>query len=226
MKEHPIIFKTEMVKAILEGKKTQTRRVMNPQPEEGYGSITVGYYHPTKVNKDGEQYPGDEVFGAYTDDGEWGWISPYGQVGDHLWVRETWATSKRLDRFSPNYIGKAGTVALWYKTNDNQIDNPIEVRGKWRPSIHMPRWASRITLEITNIRVQRLQDVSADDAFEEGMSKEIATHLGLSTHESQEEFNFTACRRVFHELWDSINSKRGYSWGNNPFVWVLSFNKV
>ena len=85
MKERPILFSSSMVRAILNGSKSQTRRVIKPQPDE---SIQVGHYHPALVDKDGEQYPGDEVFGAYTEDGEYAWKCPYGQVGDRLWVRE------------------------------------------------------------------------------------------------------------------------------------------
>ncbi|MBU2685748.1 MAG: hypothetical protein KKF27_21110, partial [Gammaproteobacteria bacterium] len=95
MSEKPIIFSGPMVKAILEGRKTMTRRVIKPQPDLGlceferYSHIHVGIYNPALVDKDGNLYPGDEIFGAYTDDGEWGWKCPYGQPGDRLWVRET-----------------------------------------------------------------------------------------------------------------------------------------
>ena len=97
MKEHPILFKTEMVRAILDGRKTQTRRILKPQPDLGmseferYSHIEVGFYNPVVIDKYGNEQPGDEIFGAYTDDGEWGWKCSYGQVGDRLWVKETYS---------------------------------------------------------------------------------------------------------------------------------------
>lgn len=89
----------------------------------------------------------------------------------------------------------------------------------------MPRWASRITLEITNVRVERLQEITQEDAFEEGMSQNLASSLGFSVSESEEIFNFTQCRRTFMHLWDSINAKK-YPWSSNPWVWVIEFKRV
>ncbi len=200
MKEKPILFSTDMVKAILEGRKTMTRRIIKPQPDlgidpfEGYSHITVGNYSPALIDKNGEMYPGEEIFGAYTDDGEWGWKCPYGQVGGRLWVRETW---KKLH---PIMDSKA-----LYKADMMAPD-----LGKpWRPSIFMPRWASRILLEITEVRVERLNCMTESDVSAEGYETEVGAEP----------------KPAFSVFWDSINAKRGYGWSVNPWVWVIEFKR-
>jgi len=219
MKERSILMATESVLGILEDRKTQTRRVLKPQPDLGldpfdsYSHIEVGQYHPTMIDKDGEEYPGDEIFGAYTDDGEWGWKCPYGQVGDRLWMRETWAVMAMSE----------STIDIWYKASDIKdhltLPNSSERAkyytevGSWRPSIHMPRWASRITLEITEIRVERLQEITEEDAKAEGCVKQIKDGL-----------IFDSAIHEYSWLWDSLNAK--YPWESNPWVWVISFKGV
>ena len=215
MKEHPIIFSTPMVKAILDDRKTQTRRVIKPQPDLGldpfdsYSRINIGRYHPTMVDKDGQEYPGDEIFGAYTDDGEWGWKCPYGQVGDRLWVRETF-----LYRTPNSIIYKAdGSEKFITGEYIEKFANINDERLLCSPSIFMPRWASRITLEITEIRAERLQDISDGDAIAEGCTdKNPIGNLVLEP------------RYIFKQLWDSINGKK-YPWDSNCWVWVISFKK-
>jgi len=206
MAEHPILFSTEMVKVILKGNKTQTRRIFKDTTEHH------SPYNPAYLER-------------WKNDSGWENICPYGKIGDTLWVRETFAY--RIDVDIDKEREKAKHY-LMYKANGGSPYNHMNWHSytNWKPSIHMPRWASRINLKITDIRIQKLQDVSENDAFEEGMNKQIATYLGISTPESQEEFNFTACRRVFHALWDYINAKRGYSWESNPWVWCISFRKI
>ena len=211
----PIIMSGNHPKLILDGIKTQTRRVIKPQPDLGldeferYHYIAVGKYHPTEVDRDGNEYPGDEIFGAFTDDGEWGWKCSYGQVGDRLWVRETWATEKHLDYLSPSKIGGAVDLPFWWKADlIGEIPSIGLVRGKWRPSIHMPRWASRITLEITEVRVEKLCDITVASCMAEGL-KDTAM-----------------IKYDFKDLWDSLNAKRGFGWSSNCWVWCLSFKVV
>ncbi len=225
MKEHPILFNTENVKAILDGIKTQTRRVLKPQPDsgldpfDGYAHIEVGNYHPTMIDKNGEEYPGDEIFGAYTDDGEWGWKCPYGQVGDRLWVRETWAYSAKNQQ--PD-----GVI---YKADGTILPNALargtytasQGWGKWSPSIFMPRCASRITLEITEVRVERVQEISEEDAFSEGLRNKV-----YSNFDPDFDIAIYSAREAFHNLWDTLNEKRGYGWLANPWVWPLSFRRL
>ena len=225
VKERPIIFNSEMVKAILDGSKTQSRRVLKPQPDlgldpfESYSHIEVGHYHPTEIDKNGEEYPGDEIFGAYTDDGEWGWRCPFGEVGDRLWVRETHYC---YGKWWKNGITQTGLQRWRFHPIGQQVaylDNPptVILKGKsesegWykRPSIFMPRWASRILLEITDIRVERLGKITLADIYKEGIDKNPFTH-------------WTSHQRKFEELWNSPKTKRGYSWEVNPWVWVISF---
>ncbi len=201
MKEHPIIFSSEMVKAILEGRKTMTRRVVKPQPESSefirWDLDFDWRYKGEGISLNRESMPK---------------YCPYGQVGDRLWVRETWCQDLDTNCITKHIVYKASA-------------HP-QAGFTWKPSIFMPRWASRITLEITNIRVERLQEITQDDAFKECMTRELAIQLGLSVSPSEEEFNLTQARRIFIELWNSINAKRGYSWESNPWVWVIEFKRV
>lgn len=212
MAEHPILFSGEMVRAILAGKKTQTRRVIKPQPEEYRGMIR---WQKTKTNA---------ILtvpeGLIAD-------NPYGQPGDLLWVRETHrlaSINARTDSQFWTIQFKEGFNVLPYPQPKRELFEPIAAKdnfttsntgidfGKWRPSIFMPRWASRITLRITDIRVERVQDISDYDCSCEGIA---LTSLDGSNY-----------RNDFSALWDSINVKRGYSWESNPWVFVIEFERV
>lgn len=141
MKERPILFSGEMVRAILEGRKTQTRRVIKPQPDSARNSVFVKSGFETKH--------GYEI------------KCPYGQPGDRLWVRETWGLWDTDPKDGPE------RAKIFYRATD---ENRRDLRyQRWRPSIHMPRWASRINLEITNIRIERVQDITEEDAKAEGL---------------------------------------------------------
>jgi hypothetical protein len=209
MNEHPILFSTPMVKAILEDWKTKTRRVIKPQPS------------PTALL---------EAYGAYAcfTDGTRA-RCPYGPglhaQGDRLWVRETWAQMcKNADpicQCTEDYEYRENHYIEYRADTGNPYPGqwPIdEARGnpdapKWCPSIHMPRKASRITLEVVNVRVERLQDITEEDAKAEGV-------------------NFVSCDPgehpvdLFANLWDSINEKRGFGWDTNPLVWVVEFKRL
>ena len=212
MKERPILFSTDMVKAILDGRKTQTRRVIKPQPSikklidfgiqpHRYRN-TLTWWHPK--------------YGFHDIDNTMLEHCPYGQVGDRLWVRETWM------HFGHVLDNK---VFVHYKASINQNggerlltrwkDEPIEITKKWQPSIFMPRKYSRITLEITEVRVERLQEITEMDACNEGVDwYSIVNKLD----------NWGRNQQAFRKLWNSLNAKRGYGWDVNPWVWVLSFN--
>ena len=196
MKEHPIIFSGPMVRAILEDRKTQTRRVIKPQPEivdkePRYRKNTWALWSD-KIPK----YKGGLIVSC-----------PYGKPGDLLYVKETWrpiASSEQL-----LYRADIYNVMAW------------DEFGKWHPSIHMPRWASRITLEITDVRVERVQEISEENAIAEGMQGDIyGEDMGISPRVDSH-----SVRINFMDLWDSINLKRGYGWDVNPWVWVLGFKK-
>jgi hypothetical protein len=196
MAEKPILFNTEMVIAILDGRKTMTRRAVKPQPNgeikanipyEFYGSKTERIFTDTKA-----------------------YLAPY-SVGDVLWVRETWADNipgcpngitYKADHLDPKGDGPA---------------NPI----KWKPSIHMPKSAARIWLTVTDVRVERLQEIATDDAKAEGVLQPgvIPSNTLIRNTEG------SIPRTNFKILWDSLNASRGFSWEQNPWVWVISFER-
>lgn len=192
MKERPILFSGPMVRAILDGRKTQTRRVVKPQPDQRY------------YLRSGENVPGGEAWACEWDGDEHNGMElhqqtircPYGVLGDRLWVRETHAL------WVPGCKG-----GISYKADhiDPRGDGP-SAPIKWRPSIHMPRYASRILLAITGVRVERLHDISEDDALAEGADS--------SRH----------ARDWFQSVWLSINGAG--SWDANPWVWVVGFQRL
>ena len=227
-----------MVRALLDGSKTQTRRILKGSTEFK-GSYNPDYLH---VHKNA---PG------------WSDICPYGKPGDQLWVRETWGA-----RFSHADFG--GVALHWndlrgplkkYRTHQNLALYAMSANGQycggWIPSIHMPRWASRITLEITGVRVERLQDISEDDAKAEGCERLHDDEPGY-IHREDPDWKICPkcggtrlhnaigasggvifdvdCRECdsylkrYHHLWESINGPA--SWDLNPWVWVVEFRRL
>lgn len=215
MTERPILFSAEMVRAILKGDKTQTRRVMKVQPYAD-SIVTVKHYHPTVIDRHGDMQPGPEIFGALWGNGEYGLRCPYGAPGDLLWVREGFAVQPLLwaDNRGPQPIHYTADQIIGFagKPDTRQIE---DYRSK--PSIHMPRWASRITLEVKSVRVERLQDISEDDARAEGCPypPEWANRF-MDRDET--------ARTWFKSLWNRISGPG--AWGDNPWVWVISFERV
>ena len=195
--EKPIIFSTEMVRAILEGRKTQTRRVIKPQPIERQRIVlTITPSVVALMNELGRQINLIEC--------------PYGQVGDRLWVRETWAAdipgcerglSYRSDHADP--LGDGPSYPM-----------------RWRPSIHMPRWASRITLEIVKVRVERVQEITEEDVVREGIPCRIFSE-GMALFYYHDGGHCTEALPVFAHLWDTLSPK--HPWESNPYVWVVEF---
>jgi len=210
IKEKPIIFSTPMVKAILDGRKTITRRVIKPQPPEDIFELCgPEWYEPTIVDKDGEEIPGNPVYGVYDNWGEWGVKCPY-KPGDVLWVRETWGVS----------IAMAGNVI--YKADYTNKKAPLAEGEKWRASIHMPKTATRIWLKVTNVRVERLQEITEEDVAAEGVKQ-----LENGMWESDFQFGwFYNPIIAFKRLWNSLNAKKGYGWNVNPWVFVIEFRRL
>jgi hypothetical protein len=211
-KEHPILFSSEMVRAILAGKKTQTRRVLKPQPSDIYSkalNVSGNIWAFQKPNQAVEPFIVK---------------CPYGQVGDWLWVREKWATEAKFDKLSWAGIAdtRVATVPIWYAVEDTQIDRPGQVRGRWRFGRFMPRYASRITLEITGIRVERVQDITEADAIAEGV--EALYKTAPRTFGAGYIWTPQGYTDSYKKTWDSINGKK-YSWASNPYVWVIEFKK-
>ncbi|HHG4657565.1 hypothetical protein ACSEVX_17190 [Pseudomonas aeruginosa] len=221
MKERPILFTGPMVRAILEGRKTVTRRVMKYQPHED-ASVTVGNYNITVVDRHGEQQPGPEAFGAWWSDGERGCISPHGQPGDRLWVREAWAADAQVDAIAPRDLSQGEPI--WYPADFSvrQTGCSMISKGRGRPSIHMPRWASRILLEITAVRVERLQDISEEQALAEGVRGEPCDHARQACSDIGC-WGDTA-KGAFGFLWEQLNGAG--AWQANPWVWVVEFKRV
>lgn len=213
MKEKPILFSSAMVRAILEGRKTQTRRVVkllsDPPTRSGiiYDHLSTGCWHVQRgavwADEDGNCY--DCKPAART---------PY-QPGDTLWVRETWAEFDKHPKVEyradcDHYEYGLATI----RRDDLAVPRVID---RWRPSIFMPRWASRITLEVTDVRCQRVQEISEEDAVAEGCSG----HDGEGPYISA--FGGRRIINNFAALWDTLNAKRGYGWDSNPWVWAYTF---
>ena len=244
MKEHPILFNGAMVRAILDGRKTQTRRPIKPQPPESWHP-TVGAFHPTKVDRNGIEFPGKAVFGA--SDEEFGCRAPFA-VGDRLWVRETWGlcaygdpTDFYQDPVSAEgLIYDPGSASIFAKLGSRDAFSRcnIEYRADWvgheedchwRPSIHMPRWASRITLEVIDIRPERVQDIPQSDALAEGIDHRRATGMspgGSGTFCVGKNHHASTPRESFALLWESVYGKGPFAWANNPWVWAVTFKRV
>jgi len=217
MKEHPIIFSGPMVRAILDGRKTQTRRVVKPQPpnKTRHMQLTEGEWC---AFGEGTQVAGGAWCGETGDPPFNRWKCPYGQRGDMLWVREIW---------KPTCSGLTVDTYVRYCADDSrrEIVHNLECRGhdteRWRPSIHMPRWASRLTLEVTGVRVERVQDISNTDLMAEGITPDEMP----DSEDPWADF-YDRYQVPFMRLWDSINAKRGYPWESNPWVWVVEFAMV
>lgn len=208
MKERPILFSAPMVRAILAGTKTQTRRVVKPQPVMRDGDDCVIEYANGKQRHSG---PADYLLGHVLPT----YACPYCQPGDRLWVRETFITGCEMDDNGYFKVDDEGNYLVWYAG-----DWPSD--PKWRQSIHMPRWASRITLEITGVRVERLQDISEADAIAEGVPAVSSGGVTLFTTTGVN--CFQAAKDAYAALWESINGPG--SWDANPFVWVVEFRRV
>ncbi len=239
-----MIFNAEMVRALLDGRKTQTRRIMKVQPESnqlGLLLITdstkhsdIGKYHWAESNATGNHVR-SKLFS-----------SPFGAVGDRIWVRETWATLGNEDGCCVDWEGnlckgdersaariyrasceqRPGDYGLWSIPDDaywKPHTKEHKFEGAWRPSIHMPRWASRILLEITDVRVERLNAISEEDARAEGIIDGGCLNCG--------EPEPCGCANpepdatdAFAYLWQSIYGQE--NWNANPWVWVIEFKRV
>ena len=202
MKERPIIMGAESVRAILEERKTQTRRVIDPHKYNIAGwdmprtkeDAEAGY--PFAENADGDSF-------SVVD-----WC-PYGRVGDRLYVKERFAYW--IGREAVAYSDMCHKSIEDIEWEDEVNISNIAEGGKWKSPIFMPRWASRITLEIADIRVERLQDITGEDALKEGFC-----NYGTDVDTLD----------AFCEAWQKLNANRGYPWEKTPWVWVITFKVV
>ena len=227
VKERPIIFSCEMVKTILDGKKTMTRRVVKSGFINNYKHAHIIKQSSDK-SREGKAYFYDKPVDGMVLSSQLV-SNPYGKVGDRLWVRETW------QEIGPDCLltYKATYPSDLYAKRPELENVPplasLKDRGYlWKSPMFMPRWASRILLEITDIRIERLQDISEQDCEKEGFrfyplsricfKPSSAKHL--SGHGSN---NY---KSIFGEYWDTLNAKKGYQWSSNPWVWVVEFKVV
>lgn len=225
MKERPILFSGPMVRAILEGRKTQTRRIVKPKP---YACARFGgtVWEPRGSGSDRPHYSDrnanwNPISNAMMDFG-----CPHGQPGDQLWVRESYRLTDSSDCACYDACACKQGVPM-YAADHEAYSSEI---GPWKPSIHMPRWASRITLEIESVRVERLNAISAEDAIAEG----IRIQKGSGMIDGEDCYMMTTnsgymrgplgAIRAYMDLWQSINGKG--SWDLNPWVWVIQFKRV
>ncbi len=229
MTERPILFSGAMVRALLSGAKTQTRRILKVPHESPLGKWEVLPWGGPNGGRtrDGKTVPYQNVIG-HTRTGEI-IACPYGQPGDRLWVREAHYLTDNGDEEYAVFAADSDAVREHLESLDRlPPDFPADVKDrhrKLRPSIHMPRWASRITLEITSVRVERLRDISEADARAEGTTPipDLCDHVRLACAD-------IGCsgpqpyRTGFRSLWQDINGPG--SWDANPWVWTVEFRKV
>ena len=189
MKERPILFSAPMVRALLAGTKTQTRRIVKARDLE-WMDVHQGLREPDNAER-----------------------CPHGQPGDRLWVQEAWRAELTWNTTKPS--GIPDEAALWYEADDQQRNNGrgTKFKGKLRSSIHMPRAASRITLEITRVRVERLRACNEVDAIAEGAPWAACGAPQEGSHKAG-----------FAQLWEQINGDG--SWESNPWVWVVEFKAI
>lgn len=235
MTERPILMSGSMVRAILEGRKTQTRRVVRTLPNGLRPNCFIGMSEDRWCFTGGDR--GGEVCGIRF---------PFGKVGDRLWVRETFYCDHILFPNGPEDEMKH----LTYYREESGIEGPAgsdncwtgfsgeTMRVPWRPSIHMPRWASRIFLEITGIRIERLQDISEDNAIGEGLAVREALPYDPDNFHPPGSYGYVTglqpfpegrihptAREAFAEGWGATAAK-GAEWASNPWVWVISFRRL
>lgn len=209
--ERPIIFSGEMVRAILDGEKTQTRRIAKVTSEgcpPGFLTPLAGF-----VPRRPEQHVE---------------YCPYGQPGDRLWVKESYALTGELANARLRDFGfprESLRDHLRYRADADGYDETVQ---RWRPSIHMPRWASRITLEITGVRIERLNEISEADAIAEGVERTVTDDGWRRYATPAEELAglppVRSARASFKTLWESIHGPG--SWDANPWVWALTFDVI
>lgn len=248
VRANQLLFSGEMIRAILAGRKSQTRRVVQlrdlAHSEVDLTRLQPGYPDgPRPVWDDGD------------DPNAFSTRNPFGAPGDRLWVRETWTAEVEYPvapgdwrthwwhEVPAGFRGPKNTRRIYYAADGAEHEvycyessEPLDLPStgkhlsredaaaiRWQPSIHMPRWASRILLEITDVRVERLQAVTEEDARAEGVVPEPYQWRPLG---SKEPMRHNDHRHEFRCLWDSLNARRGFGWNVNPWVWVLEFRRI
>lgn len=247
MKERPILMSGPTIRAILDDRKTAMRRVAGTPPAGSESVLKRPGDTFANTFWNGEQWETQNIevssyclchtrqmrrYNPPTNTGKIEWYQwesspfycPYGKPGDRLWVRETWATPGNYDHIKPSDLIDTMCHEIVYRATEL-----YPVYYNWRPSIHMPRWASRITLEITGVKVERLQDISEEDALAEGLytlSNRDGTFYNYNSG-IEPRYWWTDPISAFVALWQSINGKRpGCNWDSDPLVWVIEFKRI
>ena len=235
-----IKFNDDMVRAILEGRKTQTRRPLKPQPEINGDRINFSFRKgASHLNL---PFPCSDYSLVIRE-------CPFGKVGDLLWARETFCLEHQVEEDQPPPFDDSRPIRwefagmesdpegadMWvqphYRATDPTPELSYEDSGgeptvRWKPSIHMPRWASRITLEITDIRIERVQEITEHEAIKEGvLDHRFNGYESISEEEIRDLLNGSP-KYAFRCLWDSLYVKKGLGWYANPWVWVIGFRRV
>lgn len=208
-KERPILFSAPMVRAILDGRKTVTRRPIKPSMRGFDVSFEL------HQQDDGSWRPMHTFDESCMDDQgtEHPVVCPFGKPGDRLWVREAWAADAQVDSIAPRDLSHGEPIAYPADGSTRQTGCAMISEGRGRPSIHMPRWTSRILLEITEVRVEQLQAISIGQICKEGLARSIYEFIPVTTA-------FDA----FADVWDSINGPG--AWAANPWVWAVEFKRI
>ncbi|HID2693047.1 hypothetical protein [Klebsiella pneumoniae] len=235
MKERGMIFNGEMVRAILDGRKTQTRRIMKIQPE--HSGLGLRRVIDSKNGSDDGKYFWSLSDACGLKIRSKSFTCPFGSVGDRIWVREAFRVHSRATDVA-TLVYKASERNSWTEQTHRvpvSVCNKPATPEKWTPSLHMPRWASRILLEITDVRVERLNAISPEDAESEGLERTNFTGFGdepgLPSYPEPDVY-FDPLKKQWKEyppeafagLWESIYGEG--SWKANPWVWVIEFKRV
>ena len=238
MKEKPIIMSGESVRAILDLRKTMTRRVMKLPDNHGFGFSDVRLLHGKQTDDQRSVYE-FSLPELTTEQVRLGvdsrvLVHPPYEVGDRLWVRESWSTLTYHEGDVPIHVlkddeGIEHDIVYYAECPDfswmdgdgfQEYRRDGSVASHWKSPMFMPRWASRITLEITDIRVEKVQDITEDDAIKEGCSGRGGMFLRTDVYPPSNE---SIPISEFRYRCDKLNAKRGYPWASNPWVWVISF---
>ncbi|EPG4778512.1 hypothetical protein OQB83_001225 [Klebsiella pneumoniae] len=221
MKERGMIFNGEMVRAILDGRKTQTRRIMKVQPENS--ELGLRRVVESKNGIDDGKYFWSQSDATGLKSRSKPFACPFGTVGDRIWVREAFRVHSRATDVA-TLVYKASERNSWTEQTHRvpvAVFNKPATPEKWTPSLHMPRWASRILLEITDVRVERLNSISQEDAKAEGME---LTGWRPTYSDPDSGGEVWTPYDNFAQLWESIYGEE--SWKANPWVWVIEFKRV
>lgn len=234
MNKKPIIFSGEMVRAILDGRKTVTRRVIQPQPPDSciIGKVNQGY-GTWWIEPTGSLWPEDKPL-----------KSPFGKAGDRLWVRETFVIEQSETKptdgrpfevmteeeeewayFGPYRVPHYRATETEPHIVPLDLKDGLDDRTRWRPSIHMPRWVSRISLEILNVRVSKLQAINQQQIIDEGVTISIED-WEKKWYDKKRDRGLNIYLATFIDLWNSLNEKRGFAFDTNPWVWIYHLRRI